>query len=119
MITTTKEQQKIEVQPVMDVLDMIGGRWKFPILYSLCQGKKRFKELERNLVGITPKMLTQELRCLESNDLVKREVFPTVPVTVEYSITEWGRTLEPVLQTIQQWGKQHRERILKSKVKES
>lgn len=108
-----KQTEFTEVRPVLDALDIIGGKWKFPILFSLFQGKKRFKELERDLCGITPKMLSKELKDLEMNGLVSREVFPTVPVTVEYTITDCGLSLEPVLRSIQDWGRQHRSTIIR------
>lgn len=108
-----KQTEVSEVRPVLDALDIIGGKWKFPILFSLFHGKKRFKELERDLCGITPKMLSKELKDLEMNGLVSREVFPTVPVTVEYTITDCGLSLEPVLRSIQAWGRQHRSTIIR------
>lgn len=109
----TKEQF-IEIQPVLDAIDIIGGKWKFPVIYSLCPGKKRFKQLETDLTGVTPKALTSVLRDLEMNGIIKREVFPTVPVTVEYSLTDYGKDLKPVLLSLQEWGKKHRKKIMKS-----
>ena len=104
---------RIEIQPVMDALEIIGGKWKFPILYSLCSGKKRFKDLLEDIGKITPKMLSTELKNLEINGLVTRTAIPTVPVTVEYEMTEYGTTLEPMLRHVQDWGKKHRERVIK------
>lgn len=104
---------KIEIQPVVDALEIIGGKWKFPILYSLCGGKKRFKDLLEDIGKITPKMLSAELKHLEMNGLVTRTAIATVPVTVEYEMTEYGSTLEPMLRHIQDWGKKHRERVIK------
>ena len=106
-----KEEERIEIQPVMDALEIIGGKWKFPIIFSLCSSKKRFKELEADLGKISSRALSNALKDLEENGLIKREVFPTVPVTVEYSLTEYGYELRPVLQAIQQWGLTHRKRI--------
>lgn len=105
-------QEKIEIQPVMDALEVIGGKWKFPILYSLCSGKKRFKDLLGDIGKITPKMLSLELKDLEINGLITRTAIATVPVTVEYEMTEYGLTLKPVLVHIQDWGKKHREKII-------
>jgi DNA-binding HxlR family transcriptional regulator len=104
----------IEIQSVLDAFEIIGGKWKFPIIYSLCQGKKRFNALEKDLDGVSPKALTNALKDLEMNGLILREVFPTVPVTVEYSLTDYGRDLRPVLLAIQEWGKKHRKRIMHS-----
>ena len=101
----------IETQAVMDALEIIGGKWKFPILYSLCKGKKRFKELEADLKGVSSRALSNALKDLEENDLISREVFPTVPLKVEYSLTEYGYQLEPVIESIRNWGKEHRRRI--------
>jgi DNA-binding HxlR family transcriptional regulator len=105
-------KNKIEIQPVMDALEIIGGKWKFPILYSLCSGKKRFKDLLEDIGKITPKMLSTELKSLECNGLISRTAIATVPVTVEYDMTEYGKTLEPVLRHIQKWGKNHRNKII-------
>ncbi|NII29421.1 helix-turn-helix transcriptional regulator [Pseudoflavitalea sp. X16] len=107
-----KNDNFIEIQPVSDALEIIGGKWKFPIIFSLCHGKKRYKELEKDLNGISPKALTNALKDLEINGLVKREIFATVPVTVEYSLTQYGKDLKPVLLSIQEWGKKHRKKIM-------
>jgi len=107
-------KNKIQIQPVMDALEIIGGKWKFPILYSLCGGKKRFKDLLEDIGKITPKMLSSELKSLECNGLVSRKAIATVPVTVEYELTEYGETLEPVLRHIQMWGMNHRKKIIES-----
>ena len=107
-----KNNDFIEIQPVSDALEIIGGKWKFPIIFSLCHGKKRYKELEKDLKGVSPKALTNALKDLEINGLVKREVFATVPVTVEYSLTQYGKDLKPVLLSIQEWGKKHRKKIM-------
>jgi len=106
-----KMDEYVEIQAVMDALEIIGGKWKFPILYSLCKGKKRFKELEADLKGVSSRALTNALRDLEMNGLVSREAFPTVPIKVEYSLTEYGFQLEPVIESIRNWGKAHRKRI--------
>ena len=106
------KKDKIEIQPVMDALEVIGGKWKFPILYSLCSGKKRFKDLLEDIGKITPKMLSVELKDLELNGLITRTAIATVPVTVEYEMTVYGLTLKPVLSHIQDWGKKHRKKVM-------
>lgn len=106
-----KREDFLEIQSVMDALEIIGGKWKFPILYSLCKGKKRFKELEADLKGVSSRALSNALKDLELNELISREVFPTVPLKVEYSLTEYGYQLEPVIESIRNWGKEHRRRI--------
>jgi len=111
-IVLEKESEFIEIQAVMDALEIIGGKWKFPIIYTLCKGKRRFKELENDLKSVSPKALSNALKDLEINGLVSRQVFPTVPVTVEYSLTGYGKELKPVLLSIQNWGKNHRKKVI-------
>ena len=107
------EEDHIELRAVMDALGVIGGKWKFPVIFSLCKGKKRFNELEADLKSISPRALSNALKDLEQNGLISRAVFPTVPVTVEYSLTAYGLELQPVLKAIQAWGKKHREKIFR------
>lgn len=97
---------------VRDTLDFLSGKWKLPILGALMNGKKRFKELENTIEKITPKMLSKELRDLEMNQMVKRTVYDTTPITIEYEITEYGRSLDDVLLSMYNWGKEHRKRII-------
>lgn len=99
------------IRPVRDVLDIINGKWKLPILIALSFGNKRFKELERDVEGITPRMLSKELRDLEINELVIRTVYDTVPVTVEYSLSDYGKTLDSVIVALRKWGKNHRSKL--------
>jgi DNA-binding HxlR family transcriptional regulator len=99
--------------PVRDALDILSGKWKLPILIALSFGNKRFSELGKQVHGITDKMLSKELRELEMNELVKRTVYDTVPVIVEYSMTSYGETLEKLIDELQAWGTQHRKRILR------
>ncbi len=90
---------------VDEALEIIVGKWKPIILLQLLQnGTMRFSELKRSIPGITQKMLTQQLRELEEEDLIHREVYAQVPPKVEYSITEHGRTIEPVLHAMHKWG---------------
>ena len=90
--------------PVETTLEMIGGKYKALILWHLAEKKLRFSELRRVITSATPKMLTQQLRELEINELVHREVFPVVPPKVEYSLTETGRSLLPILIAMRDWG---------------
>src|SRR5689334_21958335 len=95
-----------------DALEIIGGKWKSPLLLSLgYKGTMRFGELMRINKGISEKTLSKERKDLEANGLVKRTVLNTMPVTVIYEITPYGRTLESVLDDLRKWGIQHRERI--------
>jgi DNA-binding HxlR family transcriptional regulator len=93
--------------PVEATLEVIGGRWKVLILRELMPGVRRFNELHRSLHGITQKMLTQQLRELEADDLIHREVYLQVPPKVEYSLTQTGKTLMPVLKAMHEWGEQY------------
>lgn len=90
--------------PVGATLALIGGKYKALILWRLSAGALRFSELRRLVSGATPKMLTQQLRELEANELIHREVFPVVPPRVEYSLTELGKSLMPVLVSMRDWG---------------
>jgi DNA-binding HxlR family transcriptional regulator len=93
--------------PAEVTLDVIGGRWKIPILYHLCQGVKRFSELQRAIKGVTHKMLTQQLRELERDGIVQRTVYAQVPPKVEYRLTPHGQTLKVVVDAMCKWGVEH------------
>lgn len=90
--------------PVETTLELIGGKYKALILWHLSEGKLRFSELRSRVSRATPKMLTQQLRELESCQLIHREVYPVIPPKVEYSLTETGKSLMPVLMAIRDWG---------------
>lgn len=90
--------------PVEATLELIGGKYKALILWHLSEGKLRFSQLREQIQGITPKMLTQQLRELEASTLVHREVFPVVPPKVEYSLTDLGRSMMPLLVAMRDWG---------------
>ena len=92
---------------VTTTLAIIGGKWKILILYHLCAGTQRFNELRRLLPDITKRMLTLQLRELEDDGIVHREVYPQVPPKVEYSLTAFGATLIPVIEVMDAWGKQY------------
>ena len=113
----TREQCTKSCLPIRDTLDLVGGKWKLPITHALASKPLRFKELQREIGGITARMLSKELKELELNELVSREVYATSPVTVEYSLTEYGKSLKPVVLALYKWGEQHRERILKGNKK--
>ena len=92
---------------VTTTLAIIGGKWKILILYHLCAGTQRFNELRRLLPDITQRMLTLQLQELEDDGIVHREVYPQVPPKVEYSLTAFGKTLIPVIEVMDAWGKQY------------
>ncbi len=93
--------------PAEFTLAMIGGRWKIPILFHLLAGRKRFSDLSRAIAGVTQKMLTQQLREIEHNGFVERQIFAQVPPKVEYSLTPLGTSLEPVVEAMCRWGLAH------------
>jgi DNA-binding HxlR family transcriptional regulator len=96
------------VLAINDTLNVLVGKWKLPIIGSLLFGKKRFREMEREISRITPRMLSKELKDLEVNGIIKRTVHDTIPVTVEYELTPSGKTLSNVLDSMIEWGLQHR-----------
>jgi DNA-binding HxlR family transcriptional regulator len=93
--------------PVEASLDVIGGKWKCVILHHLNDGTKRFNELMRLMPDVTQRMLTRQLRELEADQILSRRVYPEVPPRVEYSLTEYGKTLEPILKMLCKWGDEH------------
>src|ERR1700693_2259413 len=100
--------KKTNIQcPAEFTLSRIGGRWKIPILFHLFQGVQRFSELRQALSGVTQKMLTQQLREMERDGLIQRQIYPQVPPKVEYSLTALGRSLKPVVDSMCHWGIEH------------
>ena len=93
--------------PVGAAIDEIGGKWKHPILWALNEGKLRFNEIHKTLPDVSQRMLTKQLRELEKDNLISRKVYPEVPVKVEYSITEKGKSVIPILDALCKWGKQY------------
>lgn len=93
--------------PIQAAMAVIGGKWKILVIFNLLAGTKRFGELRRLVPGITQKMLTQQLRELEDDGIVRRRVYPQVPPKVEYSLTALGRDLEPVFGQLCRWGQRH------------
>ncbi|KJF72548.1 winged helix-turn-helix transcriptional regulator [Agrobacterium arsenijevicii] len=89
---------------VEEAMHLLGGRWRLLIVSYLVDGPKRFNELRRLVPGISQRMLTLDLRALEESTLVQRTVFPTIPIKVEYALTEDGRRLEKVVSVIQEFG---------------
>ncbi|MGF7073466.1 winged helix-turn-helix transcriptional regulator [Mucilaginibacter sp. 3215] len=110
-IPHSKEACKASVNAVRDALYVVNGKWKLPMLVSLMNGPKRFKELQRDLEEITPKVLSKELRDLELNGFVTRTVYDTTPVTVIYERTDYANSLSKVIGELHDWGMKHREHI--------
>jgi DNA-binding HxlR family transcriptional regulator len=98
--------------PIKDALNVLNGRWKIPIVASLLSNPKRFKEIARDLDGISDKVLSSELKDLESNKIISRTVFDSFPPRVEYSITEHGKSLELLIETVFKWGVHHRKTVI-------
>jgi DNA-binding HxlR family transcriptional regulator len=97
---------------IKDALEAVEGRWKLLILFSLSMNPKRFKEISRDVTGITDKTLSKELKNLEENKLIIREVHNTFPPTVMYSITPHGLSLEKVIDELHFWGLAHRQKVI-------
>ena len=93
--------------PVSATLDLVGGKYKALILWHLAENKLRFSQLNKLIPNATAKMLTQQLREMETQNLVHREVYPVVPPKVEYSLTDLGRSLMPVLIAMRDWGSEY------------
>ena len=110
MSDTPETPQKRKYQCGIDAaLDVIGGKWRALILYSLVDGTRRYSQIQKDTrrYKITPRMLTKELRELESSGLLTRKVYPEVPPRVEYTLTEKGRSIMPILDLLCEWGCEH------------
>lgn len=105
------EMNKIPECPVEMTLQLIGDKWKVLIIRDLLGGTKRFNELMRSVGGISQKVLTSNLRSLEASGLVNRKVYPEVPPKVEYSLTETGLSLKPILDSMTEWGLAYKKKI--------
>ncbi|AXH11123.1 winged helix-turn-helix transcriptional regulator [Halarcobacter bivalviorum] len=105
--------ENIEKCPVETALDVLAGKWKILILWYLRRDTLRFNELQKLLPRTTEKMLIQKLRELEKDNIVHRKVYPVVPPKVEYSLTEYGESLKPILKQLYLWGEIHKEKFNK------
>ena len=101
-------EKKLPECPVEITLQLIGDKWKVLILRDLLPGTKRFGELKKSIGNVSQKVLTAQLRDMERNGLVNRKVYPEVPPRVEYSLTELGRSLKPILDAMQSWGEEYK-----------
>ena len=109
-----KKQCVDSLRNVIDALYILNGKWRLALILSLVQSSKRFNEIQHDLTGISAKVLAKELKDLELNDFVVRQVYPTTPVSIIYEATAYSRTLKNVLGELSAWGGQHRERIKQS-----
>ncbi len=107
-----KEQHKKEMMAVQDSMDVLSGKWKIAIISSICYyNKRRFSDILNDVVGISNKMLSKELKELEINQLIKRSVLETQPITVQYTLTDHGKTLQTIINNLTDWGIEHRKKI--------
>ena len=105
------EECQSSLAAVQDALYVLNGKWKLPIIIALSEGKTRFNDIQKNVQGIAPKVLSAELKTLELNGFVTREVYNEFPVLIEYKLTDYSNSLEPVITALRDWGLQHRDRI--------
>jgi len=116
LIRQEQEQQQrcphSYVLALTDTMNVISGKWKLPIIASLLRGKNRFKDLLDNIEKITPRMLSKELKELEMNSIVNRKVYDQTPVLITYQLTESGKSLADLIDTMINWGLTHRSNVL-------
>jgi DNA-binding HxlR family transcriptional regulator len=109
--TITKAACTSNLKNVIDALYVLNGKWKLPVVLSLVNAPKRFNEIMKEVEGISPKILAQELKHLEQNELVVRKVYDTKPVSIVYEASLYSETLKDVLRTLSEWGAGHRKKI--------
>ncbi|MCE7067054.1 helix-turn-helix domain-containing protein [Dyadobacter sp. CY326] len=101
------------MRAVQDSMDVLSGKWKISIISSICYyNKRRFSDILNDVVGISNKMLSKELKELEMNQLIKRTVLDTQPITVQYELTDHGLTLKTIIDNLTAWGTEHRKKII-------
>ena len=112
-ITEFQQEQKKRMRAVHDAMDVLNGKWKIYIISSICcYGKRRFSDILSDIDGISNRMLSKDLKELEINNLVKRTVLDTQPITVQYELTEHGNTLQTIISNLTEWGIVHRKEIV-------
>lgn len=111
MTKITKTECASNLKNVIDALYVLNGKWKLPIVLSLVNSPMRFNEIMKAVEGISPKILAQELKHLEQNELVARNVYDTTPVSIVYEASPYSETLKDVLKTLSEWGAGHRKKI--------
>lgn len=110
-ILMSKTECAGSLKNVIDAMYVLNGKWKLPVILCLVQSPKRFSEIQHEITGISPKVLSNELKDLELNYLIIRKVYPTTPVTIIYEATEYSHTLKSLLNELSIWGEQHRKKI--------
>ncbi|MDD7886762.1 helix-turn-helix domain-containing protein [Flavivirga sp. 57AJ16] len=108
----TKEACAGSLKNVLDAMYVLNGKWKLAIVLCLVQSPKRFNEIQKEIKGISPKVLSNELKDLEMNFLIKRIVYPSSPVSIIYESTAYSHTLKNVLEELSTWGKNHRDKVI-------
>ncbi|MCC8410797.1 helix-turn-helix transcriptional regulator [Mucilaginibacter sp. UR6-1] len=103
------------VAGIRDALYVLNGKWKLPLIFTLSGGPMRFKDIQRSIGDITPKVLSKELKELELNEFIVRNIYSTTPVTVTYQLTPYSQSLDKVLLELKDWGTKHRQRIVASR----
>lgn len=108
-----QEEHKQEMRAVQDSMDVLNGKWKIAVISSICfYNKRRFSDILHDVDGISNKMLSKELKELEMNQLVKRTVLNTQPISVQYELTEHGLSLKTIINNLTEWGIAHRKKII-------
>lgn len=107
----TKKECDGSLRNVLDAMYVLNGRWKLPLILCLVQSPKRFNEIQKALISISPKVLSNELKDLELNFFIERKVFPTTPVSIIYEATHYTHTLKNVLTELSSWGELHRNKV--------
>ena len=114
MTIKNKQAPQIEeLKYLQDTLYVIGGKWKLPILFTLSQGISRYRDIQRNIPGITSRMLSKELKELEQNKIVSRKVHDDIPVRIAYEITSYCKSFDPIIRLMIDWGRSHRMYLIK------
>ncbi len=109
-----KRNNELPACPVSTTVQLIGSKWKILIMRNLLVRPWRFNELKKSLGGISQKVLTESLRSMEADGIVKRTVYPEVPPRVEYSLSELGETMRPIIESLKQWGEDYQEKAQKN-----
>jgi DNA-binding HxlR family transcriptional regulator len=108
------QDNKKNLMAIQDSMDVLSGKWKIPIISSICYyNKRRFSDILNDVIGISNKMLSKELKDLEVNKIVTRTVLDTQPITVQYELTEHGKTLQTIINNLAEWGQAHRKEIIR------
>lgn len=110
-VLSNLRNQAEEVQALQDTIYVIGGKWKLPVINSICNGNTRFRDIERSIPGLTTRMLSRELKEMELNGLIKRVQDPDSPMKVEYMSTDYCKSFGHIILEMIRWGKAHRKKI--------